>query len=58
MLAVCRRLVWQHSNVVAGRWRGNAVQNVQLFELKGRTLGIVAWAPSARRPRALRRRSA
>ena len=41
MLAVCRRLVWQHSNVVAGRWRGNAVQNVQLFELKGRTLGIV-----------------
>ena len=41
MLAVCRRLVWQHSNVVAGRWRGNAVQDVQLFELKGRTLGIV-----------------
>jgi phosphoglycerate dehydrogenase-like enzyme len=41
MLAVCRRIVWQHSNVVAGRWRGNAVQDVQLFELKGRTLGIV-----------------
>jgi phosphoglycerate dehydrogenase-like enzyme len=41
MLAVCRRLVWQHSNVVAGRWRGNAVQDVQLFELKGRMLGIV-----------------
>jgi phosphoglycerate dehydrogenase-like enzyme len=41
MLAVCRRLVWQHSSVVAGRWRGNAVQDVQLFELKGRTLGIV-----------------
>jgi phosphoglycerate dehydrogenase-like enzyme len=41
MLAVCRRLVWQHGNVVAGRWRGNAVQDVQLFELKGRTLGIV-----------------
>jgi phosphoglycerate dehydrogenase-like enzyme len=41
MLAVCRRLVWQHTNVAAGRWRGNAVQDVQLFELKGRTLGIV-----------------
>ncbi len=41
MLAVCRRLVWQHGNVVAGRWRGNAVQDVQLYELKGRTLGIV-----------------
>ncbi|HEY4041879.1 MAG TPA: 2-hydroxyacid dehydrogenase [Rhodopila sp.] len=41
MLAVCRRIVWQHGNVVAGRWRGNAVQDVQLFELKGRTLGIV-----------------
>jgi phosphoglycerate dehydrogenase-like enzyme len=41
MLAVCRRIVWQHGNVVAGRWRGNAVQDVQLYELKGRTLGIV-----------------
>jgi phosphoglycerate dehydrogenase-like enzyme len=41
MLAVCRRLVWQHSNVAAGRWRGNNVQDVQLYELKGRTLGIV-----------------
>lgn len=41
MLAVCRRLVWQHSNVAAGRWRGNAVQDVKLYELKGRTLGIV-----------------
>ena len=25
MLAVCRRIVWQHTNVVAGRWRGNNV---------------------------------
>jgi len=41
MLAVCRRVVWQHTNVAAGRWRGNAVQDVKLFELKGRTLGIV-----------------
>ncbi|HVZ07290.1 2-hydroxyacid dehydrogenase [Rhodopila sp.] len=41
MLAVCRRLVWQHASVAAGRWRGNAVQDVKLFELRGRTLGIV-----------------
>jgi len=41
MLAVCRRVVWQHTNVAAGRWRGNNVQDVRLFELKGRTLGIV-----------------
>lgn len=41
MLAVCRRLVWQHDNVAAGRWRGNNVQDVKLYELKGKTLGIV-----------------
>jgi phosphoglycerate dehydrogenase-like enzyme len=41
MLAVCRGIVWQHTNVAAGRWRGNNVDDVKLFELKGRTLGIV-----------------
>jgi phosphoglycerate dehydrogenase-like enzyme len=41
MLAMCRRLVWQHTNVASGRWRGNAVNDVKLHELKGRTLGIV-----------------
>ena len=41
MLAVCRRLVWQHTNVAAGRWRGNNVDDVKLYELKNRTLGIV-----------------
>nr|WP_294527162.1 2-hydroxyacid dehydrogenase [uncultured Rhodopila sp.] len=41
MLAVSRRLVWQHGNVASGRWRGNAVNDVKLYELKGRTLGIV-----------------
>jgi phosphoglycerate dehydrogenase-like enzyme len=41
MLAVCRRVVWQHTNVAAGRWRGNNVDDVKLYELKGRTLGIV-----------------
>lgn len=41
MLAVCRRIVWQHTNVAAGRWRGNNVEDVKLYELKGRTLGII-----------------
>jgi phosphoglycerate dehydrogenase-like enzyme len=41
MLAVCRRIVWQHQNVAAGRWRGNASQDVKLYELKGRTLGVI-----------------
>jgi phosphoglycerate dehydrogenase-like enzyme len=41
MLAVARRIVWQHTNVAAGRWRGNNVDDVKLYELKGRTLGIV-----------------
>ncbi len=41
MLAVCRRIVWQHTNVAAGRWRGNNVDDVKLFELKNRVLGIV-----------------
>ncbi|MBV8702693.1 MAG: 2-hydroxyacid dehydrogenase [Acetobacteraceae bacterium] len=41
MLAVSRRLAWQHAMVVSGRWRGNDVASVRLFELYGRTLGIV-----------------
>jgi phosphoglycerate dehydrogenase-like enzyme len=41
MMAVCRRLVWQHQNVVAGRWRGNAVAQTRLYELRGMVLGIV-----------------
>ena len=41
MLAVCRRLTWQHSMTASGRWRGNDVANVRLYELHGRTLGII-----------------
>lgn len=41
MLAVCRRIIWQHTNVASGRWRGNNVSDVKLYELKKRTLGIV-----------------
>ena len=41
MLAVCRRLTWLHENVVSGRWRGNNIAQTRLYELRGRTLGIV-----------------
>jgi phosphoglycerate dehydrogenase-like enzyme len=41
MLAVSRRLVWQHTMTASGRWRGNNVAEVKLFELHGRTLGII-----------------
>jgi len=41
MLTVSRRLTWQHEMVASGRWRGNDVASVRLFELHGRTLGII-----------------
>ena len=34
MLCVSRRLTWQHEMVKSGRWRGNNVEDVKLFELK------------------------
>ena len=39
MLAVSRRLIWQHASVSAGQWRGN--QTPRVHELRERTLGIV-----------------
>jgi phosphoglycerate dehydrogenase-like enzyme len=41
MLAVCRRLTWLHEMVKSGRWRGNDVASVRLYELHSRTVGIV-----------------
>ena len=41
MLAVCRRLTWLHEMVKSGSWRGNDVASVRLYELHGRTLGII-----------------
>ena len=41
MLAVSRRLVWQHENVVGGRWRGNDFSSIMLYELEDKILGIV-----------------
>ncbi len=39
MLAVSRQLIGQHTNVSAGRWRGNSAP--RLHEVRGKTLGIV-----------------
>lgn len=41
MLATCKRLVWQHASVAGRRWRGNDPASTKLFELRGRSLGIV-----------------
>jgi phosphoglycerate dehydrogenase-like enzyme len=41
MLAVLKRLVRLHNDVVAGRWRGADTADLRIHELAGRTLGIV-----------------
>jgi phosphoglycerate dehydrogenase-like enzyme len=41
MLAVARRLVWQHNSVSSGRWRSNDWAEKHLYELSGKTLGII-----------------
>ena len=40
MLAVSRRVIWQHDNVSAGRWRGNGPAP-RMYEIYDKTLGIV-----------------
>ena len=41
ILAVHKRLVWQHGNVVQGKWRIGDFGENRLYELAGKTLGIV-----------------
>jgi phosphoglycerate dehydrogenase-like enzyme len=41
MLAVVKKLVWHHNNVVAGKWRVGDFATARLYELHGKTLGIV-----------------
>lgn len=48
MLSVARRLVWQHDNVLAGRWRGNAPAP-RMYELSGKTLGIIGFGNIGRK---------
>jgi phosphoglycerate dehydrogenase-like enzyme len=40
MLAVSRRVIWQHANVSGGRWRGNGPAP-RMYEMFDKTLGIV-----------------
>ncbi|MBI4635954.1 MAG: lactate dehydrogenase [Candidatus Rokubacteria bacterium] len=41
ILAVMKKLVWQHANVVAGKWRVGDFAETRPHELAGKTLGIV-----------------
>lgn len=41
ILAVAKKLVWQHNNVVAGKWRVGDFAQTRLFEVAGKALGIV-----------------
>ncbi|GIX48340.1 MAG: 2-hydroxyacid dehydrogenase [Candidatus Tectimicrobiota bacterium] len=41
MLAVYKRLAWHHHNVISGKWRVGDFANPRLYELAGKTLGIV-----------------
>lgn len=41
ILAVYKKLVWQHGNVVRGLWRPGNLTDTRLYELEGKTLGIV-----------------
>ena len=41
MLAVMKKLAWQHANCVSGKWRVGDFDTARLYELAGKTLGIV-----------------
>jgi phosphoglycerate dehydrogenase-like enzyme len=41
MLAVLKRLVRFHNDVVGGRWRGSDLSEARVYELAGKKLGIV-----------------
>jgi phosphoglycerate dehydrogenase-like enzyme len=41
MLAACRSLMWQHRSVASGQWRGNDWDSRHVFEVQGKTLGII-----------------
>jgi phosphoglycerate dehydrogenase-like enzyme len=41
MLATLKRLVWHHNNVVAGKWRIGNFADARVYEVAGKTLGII-----------------
>ncbi len=55
MLAVSRSLIWQHGNVAGGRWRGNNASEVKLYEMYGKTLGVVGLGTIGRKTAKLAR---
>ena len=41
ILATLKKLAWQHKNVVGGKWRVGDFSETRLYELAGKTVGIV-----------------
>ena len=41
ILATLKKLQWQHNNVTAGKWRIGDFAETRLYELEGKTVGIV-----------------
>jgi phosphoglycerate dehydrogenase-like enzyme len=41
ILSVLKRIAWMHNNVVAGKWRVGDLGEQRVYELAGKTLGIV-----------------
>ncbi|MBI2205961.1 MAG: lactate dehydrogenase [Candidatus Rokubacteria bacterium] len=41
MLATLKRLVWHHNNVVAGTWRIGNLADARVYEVAGKTLGVI-----------------
>ena len=41
ILAVYKKLAWHHNNVVTGKWRVGDFSQTRMYELAGKTLGIV-----------------
>src|SRR5213078_3820568 len=41
MLAVLKRIVYHHNNVVAGKWRIGDFGQARVYELSSKTLGII-----------------
>ncbi len=41
ILAAYKKLAWQHNNVVSGKWRVGDFAETRVYELAGKTLGLV-----------------
>ena len=41
ILATLKKLHWQHNNVAAGKWRVGDFAETRLYELEGKTVGVV-----------------